>query len=350
MSNIIWVYALSSVSIVSLISLMGVFAIPIKRSTLDLVVFLLLSLATGAMLGNAMVNLVPESFENASPTLVWGLVFVGLVFCFMVEKVLNMGCHHSSEGHCRLEHCHCEAEKLCNQGCSSDKTSWVKKAVVAFLPPVVAVASYQGLTALGLDRSYSSAIVIVAVLGFYIVTKARAMMADDHHGHSHSSHTPLAQSSAGHIHVTGWMSLVSHGLDNFMDGVLIAVSYQVSTEVGIATTIAIVLHEIPMEFGGFGVLINAGFSRWGAIAVNFGSALVATSATALTLWLGSQLQGLSVWLTPLCAAIVLNITLSGLMPQLIRETRFKRSLIIAALVLSGVAASAIFAVHLFFPE
>jgi len=55
------------------------------------------------------------------------------------------------------------------------------------------------------------------------------------------------------------MSLVSQRMDNLHDGILIGVAYQISTEVGIGTTLAIVLHEIQW-FGGFGVLINAGFT------------------------------------------------------------------------------------------
>jgi len=334
-----------------------VVAIPIQRSTLNRVVFILLSLATGAMLGNAVVNLVPESFENASTAVVWSLSLVGIMLCFILYKVLNVGCHHATGGHCRDEHCKCEAKKLCKGPACAIKSiaSFLREAAISFGPPVATIAAYELLTAgVGLDRTPASGLVCAAVLLWFVVNKVRRSRHNhgdnhgDHHGHSHSEHTPLSGAPAGHIHHTGWMSLVSHAMDNFMDGVLIAVAYQVSPEVGIATTLAIVLHEIPMEFGGFGVLINAGFSRWAAIGINFGSAMVATSGTLLTLWLGSRVQGLSVWLTPLCAAIVLNITLSGLMPQLHKETRWKYSLLQVAIILVGTAA--IFTVHCFFPE
>ena len=43
------------------------------------------------------------------------------------------------------------------------------------------------------------------------------------------------------------MNLMGDGAHNFVDGVLIASSFLVSPSLGIATTIAIVLHEIPQE-------------------------------------------------------------------------------------------------------
>src|SRR4051812_4302544 len=103
-----------------------------------------------------------------------------------------------------------------------------------------------------------------------------------------------------------------------------------------------------MEFGGFGVLINAGFSRWGAIAVDFGSAMIATAGTVSTLYLGTKVQGLSLWLPPICAGIVLHITLSGLMPQLYKETDTRRSMIQLLVMVLGILA--IFGVHLLLPE
>jgi zinc and cadmium transporter len=264
----LWLYALAAVSTISLLSLCGVAAIPVRKQTIDKVLFYLVSLATGAMLGNAIVHLMPESFENANPMTASILIVAGFLFSFLMEKVLNLRCHHSAGGHCHAAHGACAA--------------------------------------------------------------------DDDHDDDHDEKAFHAPN--GHIHHTGWMSLVSHGMDNFMDGVLIGVSFLVSVPTGIATTVAIVLHEIPMEFGGFGILINAGFSRWGAILVNFSSGIVAMLGTVLTLWLGSSVQGLSAYLTPVCAGIVFYITAAGLVPQLQKETNPRRSLVQFVVMLVGIAA------------
>ena len=55
----------------------------------------------------------------------------------------------------------------------------------------------------------------------------------------------------GHVHTFSIMNLVGDGVHNFIDGLIIGASYLVSIPVGIATTIAVVLHEIPQEIGDF---------------------------------------------------------------------------------------------------
>jgi zinc and cadmium transporter len=251
----LWFHAIASVSLVSLISLCGVIAIPVSKSTIDRVLFYLVALGTGAMLGNAFFHLIPESFEHGlNPILISALLAGGFLLCFILEKVLNFRCHHSSDGHCH-----------------------------------------------------------------------------DDHGFENSG-------NGGHIHATGWMNVVSHVMDNFTDGVLIAVSWLDSPAIGIATTLAIVLHEIPMEFGGFGVLVNAGFSKKAAVIVNFCSALIATAGTVLTLWLGSVIQGLAGYMTPFAGGMVLYIAAVGLIPRLQQEIDPSRSAVQFSVMFAGILA------------
>ena len=68
---------------------------------------------------------------------------------------------------------------------------------------------------------------------------------------------------------------------------LVGAAYAVSISVGLGTTIAIVLHEIPQELGDFGVLIHAGFSRTRALVFNFLSGLLAVVGAVVSL-LASQ--------------------------------------------------------------
>lgn len=250
-----YVYALASVSLVGLISLCGVFAIPVTRQTLSKVTFVLVSLATGAMLGNAFVHLLPESFEyvfagRITAMSVSLLIVAGFLFCFILEKVMNLSCHHGFGHHHEEGHCH-EGEQ-----CHGSST--------------------KGLS---------------------------------------------------DIHPTGYMSLLSHGMDNFTDGILIGATYLISVPAGLATTLAIVLHEIPMEFGAFGVLVQAGFSRKGAILVNFFSAVVAAIGTLAVLVFGSMVHSLPVVLTPIGAGIVLYVTAAGLVPRLQGEHGCRQSLV-----------------------
>src|ERR1035437_3521614 len=59
------------------------------------------------------------------------------------------------------------------------------------------------------------------------------------------------------------------GLHNFIDGMSIATTFLVSFPLGIVTTTAVFVHEIPHELGDFGILINKGYSRKRVIGFNF---------------------------------------------------------------------------------
>ncbi|MCK5547419.1 MAG: ZIP family metal transporter [Thermoplasmata archaeon] len=68
-----FLYALIAVVFISLISLVGIFALSLKEKTLDRIVFFLLALGAGAILGASFFDLLPESFE-----LLQGQDFLGL--------------------------------------------------------------------------------------------------------------------------------------------------------------------------------------------------------------------------------------------------------------------------------
>src|SRR5512146_1923046 len=60
---------------------------------------------------------------------------------------------------------------------------------------------------------------------------------------------------------------------NFIDGVVIAGTFLVSIPLGITTSIAVALHEIPQEIGDFGVLLYWGVERKKIVLWNVLSAL-----------------------------------------------------------------------------
>ncbi|HLD27606.1 MAG TPA: ZIP family metal transporter, partial [Patescibacteria group bacterium] len=76
--------------------------------------------------------------------------------------------------------------------------------------------------------------------------------------HWQHCHEPI---SASHPHHLGKMNLIGDALHNFIDGLIIAASYLISVPLGVASTLAIVFHEIPQEIGDFGVLLHSGFSK-----------------------------------------------------------------------------------------
>ncbi len=94
--------------------------------------------------------------------------------------------------------------------------------------------------------------------------------------HSHGVHEESADTIATHTHDKkhiGWLVFFGDGLHNFVDGVIIAAGFLVDPTVGVATTIAVILHEIPQEIGDFGLLLHSGWTAKKALIMNFLSAV-----------------------------------------------------------------------------
>ena len=224
-----YIYALLGVLTVSLVSLVGVFTLSIKEEIFKKYVFLLVSLAVGALLGDAFIHLIPEAFENSrDPLSISLLIIAGIIIFFAFEKFLH----------------------------------W------------------------------------------------------HHHGDDAEEHD---------IHPVGKLILFSDGVHNFIDGVIIGISFLVSIPLGVATTLAVILHEIPQEIGDFAVLLHAGYTRRRALWLNFLSALTAVFGTLVALTLGEANQSFADLILPLAAGGFIYVAVADLIPELHKTKSIKQS-------------------------
>jgi len=151
--------------------------------------------------------------------------------------------------------------------------------------------------------------------------------------HFRHCHMPI---TAEHKHPFAWMNLFGDSIHNFIDGLIIGAAYLVSVPVGIATTIAVILHEIPQEMGDFGVLVHGGFSVKKAVFLNFLTALTAVAGTVIVLVFGSAMEGLSLFLVPFAAGNFIYIASTDLIPELHKETSVRKSAIQLVFFVLGV--------------
>jgi len=156
--------------------------------------------------------------------------------------------------------------------------------------------------------------------------------------HWRHCHMPI---TSHHIHPFAYMNLFGDSLHNFIDGLIIAASYIVSIPAGIATTIAVLLHEIPQEIGDFGVLLYAGFSKGKAILLNFLTALTAILGAIIALLLNRVVNNIEIPLVCLAVGGFLYIAGSDLIPELHKETSIRVSLIQIITFIIGVAVMAL---------
>lgn len=127
---------------------------------------------------------------------------------------------------------------------------------------------------------------------------------------------PGNRRTASHL---GQLVLISDGLHNFIDGIIIGASYLVSIEVGIATTLAVILHEIPQEIGDFGILLYAGYTKGTALFYNFLSAITAVAGAVLVLLIGSLPAAFIQGVLSFAAGSFIYIASSDLVPELHRN-------------------------------
>lgn len=135
-----------------------------------------------------------------------------------------------------------------------------------------------------------------------------------HVHHSHTSHDE-------EVHSMVYVTQLGDTLHNFIDGMVIAGSFLVSPALGVASTIAIILHEIPQEIGNFGILIHGGWSKIKAVMMNFVSALSAFAGALLVLYSTMPLETLTPYLLAVAGGNFLYLALSDIIPEIQGEHR-----------------------------
>jgi zinc and cadmium transporter len=139
-----------------------------------------------------------------------------------------------------------------------------------------------------------------------------------------------------HRHHLGVINLIGDTLHNFLDGFVIAAAFLINPALGITTTLAVALHELPQEIGDFGILLLSGFSQRKALIFNF---LVATTIMlgGITAYLfQSQMAAFSTYLLPIAAGNFLYLSATDLIPEIRNEHSRVRSFIIFLFFILGI--------------
>jgi len=133
-----------------------------------------------------------------------------------------------------------------------------------------------------------------------------------------------------------YLILVSDGIHNFIDGLIIAASFAVTPSLGVITTLAVALHEIPQEIGDYGVLVYGGFKRVKALFLNFLSAMTVVLGGVIGFLISEQIGKSIIFLLPFAAGNFIYIAASDLIPEIKHKISFKKSLIHFFIFLLGI--------------
>lgn len=108
-------------------------------------------------------------------------------------------------------------------------------------------------------------------------------------------------------------------------------------QLGLTTTLAVLLHEVPQEIGDFSVLVHSGLSVRRAALLNLASAAVAIVGTLLALFVGSFARDSMVaTLLPVTAGGFVYLAAADLIPELQHDRSLRGLLIQTAFIILGV--------------
>ena len=127
------------------------------------------------------------------------------------------------------------------------------------------------------------------------------------------------------VHTFTYLNLIGDGVHNFTDGLIIAASFATDIRLGIATTLAVIFHEIPQELGDFGILVYGGFSKQKALFFNFICALAAMLGAVIGYILSGITENFSLFLISFTAGGFIYIAASDLLPELHKQKDTKRA-------------------------
>jgi len=133
-----------------------------------------------------------------------------------------------------------------------------------------------------------------------------------------------------------YLILISDGFHNFIDGLVIAASFLVNAPAGIATTMAVGLHEIPQELGDFGVLIHGGMSKKKALFFNYISALTAIVGGIVGYFASAITEISIVYLLPFAAGHFIYISAADLIPEIKHRENLGKSIVHFIAFLAGI--------------
>lgn len=168
---------------------------------------------------------------------------------------------------------------------------------------------------------------------FFLLEKAELYRHTHHHegdGHHHHHHFDHEQAGRGGLSV-----LVGDSIHNFCDGVIIAAAFLADTHLGVATSLAIIAHEIPQEVGDYIVLLNAGFSRARALVYNAISGLSAVLGGVLGYFVVGAWESLFPYLLVVASSSFVYVAVADLIPQLQRRLPWRDTLAQLAWLAAG---------------
>lgn len=144
------------------------------------------------------------------------------------------------------------------------------------------------------------------------------------HHHDHSLEHAHIHKDEPVISPTAYLILAGDSFHNFFDGLALATAFAVNFNVGVAITIAVMLHEIPHELANFVALVHHGFSVKKALLYNLFSAVPAIIGAVGGFYFLHLFEWTLPYLVGFNAGMFIYIACSDMIPALHENFRQER--------------------------
>lgn len=308
----LWMQAIGATLLISAAPFFILFLIPVQSNSdqHQNLLKVLLSFASGGLLGDAFLHLIPHALEPHS--------------------------HHGDESSHGHSHDNEEAHGHSHGAAHAHQMSvglWVLGGIVAFL----VVEKFVRLLKEGHGHGHSHA-------HSHVVTKAKDSDGEDEKEEKKEKKEsidvkPLKKEDeiSTDIKVSGYLNLAADFTHNFTDGLAIGASFLVGPAVGTVTTLTILLHEVPHEIGDFAILVQSGCTKKKAMCLQLLTALGALAGTSCSLLAEGVGAAATAWILPFTAGGFVYIATVTVLPELlVGRSSFGQSVMEILALLLGV--------------
>jgi zinc and cadmium transporter len=174
------------------------------------------------------------------------------------------------------------------------------------------------------------ATLLAGLVFFFLLDKAELYHhGHEHaHGHAHGHEHEHAAHDAGHNHKHGggWAVLLGDSVHCFGDGILIAAAYMADTKLGLAATLAVLVHEVPHHMGDLVVLRQSAQGARTALLKLSAAGAVTVLGGLVGYVLVEQLQEALPYFLVVASSSFVYVALADLIPQLQKRLSLRQTL------------------------
>lgn len=215
------------------------------------------------------------------------------------------------------------------------KERWTQRimfCLISFATGTLLGAVFLGMLPRAMTKAHPSSVlgyVLVGIMLFFVLEKLLIWY------HCHDETCEIHSAAP-------YLILFGDAFHNFLDGVVIAAGFLISIPFGIATSLAVVAHEVPQEIGDFAVLLHGGMGKRKAFLYNFLSALATLPGSFIAYGFANYVEKITPLILALAASSFLYIAIADLIPEIHRKTPPGRGFYQIILMGFGIGVIALF--------